>query len=272
MRLLEILPPRPGGAPYSCADLARRIGKHPNTLRKYEGWGFLRPVPRLPNGYRTYDREHALEALFAATVMRTAFKDWRDHRRMKILLRTVRSGDYASAGEQVRKHRRALGTWLENALSARRILKTWQKRRPGRSGEYPSLEQAGGKFEGGLSRPQAAAAFGVAPDTLRDWERSGLFTPVRLPNGRRRYPPEVMDQIEIIRVRRQAGYSLMGIRSLIHGPDQTVELSHARDRWDMALRAMIDDCRLMEEIIRDLARHQKPKKSEGRVIRRKSPA
>lgn len=240
MRLSEILPPRPADKPYSCVELARRIGKHPNTLRKYEAWGFIRPVPRRPNNYRSYDRVRALEALFAATVMRASFKDWRDHRRMKALLRSMRTGEYAAARIQIRAHRRILREWLSAALDAREILRSWRRKRRG-----PRRGPA-------LSRPQAAAKIGVAPDTLRDWERNGLISPVRLANKRRRYPPEIQEQLGVIRVLRRAGYSLMGIRCLLHGSDQNAELTYARDRWDAAIRGMIADCGLMEEIIREL--------------------
>lgn len=252
MRLHEILPPRLDGGPYSCAALAKRIGKHPNTLRKYEVWTFIRPVPRLPNGYRAYSREHALEALFAATVMRTDFKDWRDHRRMKTILRTLLAGDYETVRAQIRIHRRFLRSWLEAAVSARRILQSWRRRRGRAGGGMMGSGRGQRPMAKDLSRPQAAAKIGVAPDTLRDWERNGLFAPVRLPNGRRRYSPAVMEQIAVVRVLRRAGYSLMGIRSLVHGPGRAEDLSHARDRWDDSLRAMIADCRLMEEIVGEL--------------------
>ena len=39
------------------AQLSSRL-VHPNTVRLYEEWGFLPPVPRAPNGYRLYDQRH----------------------------------------------------------------------------------------------------------------------------------------------------------------------------------------------------------------------
>jgi len=35
-------------------DLAREIGVHVNTIRLYEEYGFLPPIPRGENGYRQY--------------------------------------------------------------------------------------------------------------------------------------------------------------------------------------------------------------------------
>ena len=43
---------------YRTSDVAREVGVHPNTVRSYEAQGFLPPVPRAPNGYRLFRREH----------------------------------------------------------------------------------------------------------------------------------------------------------------------------------------------------------------------
>ena len=43
---------------YSTAQVAREVGVHPNTVRMYEVWGFLPPIPRAPNGYRLYTEFH----------------------------------------------------------------------------------------------------------------------------------------------------------------------------------------------------------------------
>ena len=37
------------------SDLARAVGVHPNTVRLYEEWGMLPPIPRTPSGYRKFD-------------------------------------------------------------------------------------------------------------------------------------------------------------------------------------------------------------------------
>jgi DNA-binding transcriptional MerR regulator len=40
------------------SDLARAGGVHPNTIRLYEAWGFLPPVPRTASGYRIFSQAH----------------------------------------------------------------------------------------------------------------------------------------------------------------------------------------------------------------------
>ena len=40
------------------SDIAKAVGVHPNTVRLYEEWGFLPPVPRSPSGYRLFTAAH----------------------------------------------------------------------------------------------------------------------------------------------------------------------------------------------------------------------
>ena len=40
------------------SDVARAVGVHPNTVRRYEEWGFLPPIPRTASGYRQFTQAH----------------------------------------------------------------------------------------------------------------------------------------------------------------------------------------------------------------------
>ena len=40
------------------SDIAKAVGVHPNTVRLYEEWGFLPPIPRSPSGYRLFTGAH----------------------------------------------------------------------------------------------------------------------------------------------------------------------------------------------------------------------
>lgn len=62
----------------------------------------------------------------------------------------------------------------------------------------------------------AAEALGVNPSTLRLWERSGLLTPRRTPNGHRRYTPQDLNRIrDIKRLRLMQGLNHAAIRSIL---------------------------------------------------------
>ena len=42
----------------STSKLARAVGVHPNTVRRYVDRGFLPPVERSPAGYRRFNERH----------------------------------------------------------------------------------------------------------------------------------------------------------------------------------------------------------------------
>lgn len=106
------------------------MGRHPNTLRKYEVWGFIDPVPRGENGYRRYSRAHVLQALFAVAALRTCFEDWRGRRRVKAMVARFRDKAYAACGAELAAHRAELEAALAIALEAKAILEAWRKRGP----------------------------------------------------------------------------------------------------------------------------------------------
>lgn len=241
------------GKTYSCAELSRIIGRHPNTLRKYETWGFISGVPRAANGYRVYSRTHALEALLAVTAFRTCFQEWEGRRRMKRLIAFSVSSDFAGARDLLAEHRSNLGEWLARATEAKKILDGWKRKSAGRTAcekqSLPARKLAPERVIDGVLRGEAAKRVGVAVDTLRDWERNSLVTPARLANGRRMYSKEDIEKLLVIRSLRQSGYSLMGLVNLFGGKTAIEDLTFARDRWDETLWGLIEDGALMEEIL-----------------------
>lgn len=261
-KLADILPRADGEkGSYSCAQLARIIGRHPNTLRKYELWGFVGEVPRSPNGYRAYGRKQALEALFSVTALRTCFEDWQGRKLMKGAIAAVIAGDYPRARADLALHRSCLDAKQSEALKARGILEAW-RRRPARAPKgLRQPEPAAGER---IYRSEAARIVGVAPDTLRDWERNGLVRPRRLPNGRRVYSPEDLERLALVALLRQAGYSLMGILQLFKGRSALQDLGFARDRWEETLRGLSEDALLLEEILAELESEREPIRSPRR--------
>jgi DNA-binding transcriptional MerR regulator len=37
------------------SEISQAVGVHPNTVRLYEQWGFLPPIPRSLSGYRLFE-------------------------------------------------------------------------------------------------------------------------------------------------------------------------------------------------------------------------
>jgi DNA-binding transcriptional MerR regulator len=62
---------------------------------------------------------------------------------------------------------------------------------------------------GGLSSGELADLAGVSRDTLRHYERKGVLArPLRSHNGYRKYPPEALQRVQLIRRALSVGFTL----------------------------------------------------------------
>lgn len=79
-----------------------------------------------------------------------------------------------------------------------------------------------------LTVTQVAEAAGVRPSTLRYYESIGLLPAPGRVGGRRRYEPDVLQRLEIIRTAQQAGFTLAELRTLF---DDVLGSSAPAARW-----------------------------------------
>jgi MerR family redox-sensitive transcriptional activator SoxR len=101
-----------------------------------------------------------------------------------------------------------------------------------------------------LSIGQVARRTGLAPSTLRYYEKQGLLTPPARGANRRRYDPRVLGRIGIILIAREAGFSLAQIRAFLQDP---VAQATPAARWrQMALQKS----RELDELSRRLERNR----------------
>lgn len=78
-----------------------------------------------------------------------------------------------------------------------------------------------------LSIGLAAATVGMHPQTLREYERQGLLTPVRTPGGTRRYGQAELDRLVRIQRLTAEGLSLAGVRYVLDLEDE-LHAAHVR--------------------------------------------
>ncbi|SHI21863.1 MerR family DNA-binding transcriptional regulator [Desulfosporosinus lacus] len=62
---------------YKTAEIAHRIGIHPNTVRLYEEVGLIPKPQREANGYRVFTDFHMEQFKFARTALKAASLDLR---------------------------------------------------------------------------------------------------------------------------------------------------------------------------------------------------
>jgi DNA-binding transcriptional MerR regulator len=217
------------------SEVAREVGVHANTVRLYEEWGLLPPVPRSPSGYRLYGRAHLDQMRLARTALHGPWPGRNIRRSVQEMVRQAATGDLGGALEMAYRHLALVQAERAQAEAAVRLLERW----------------AGGTALDTTARPltigQAAALLGVTADALRTWERNGLARIPRHPHsGYRLYGAAEIGRLRVIRMLSRAGYSQMAIlRMMLHldasagtglrqaldtpGPDEDVHV--AADRW-----------------------------------------
>jgi DNA-binding transcriptional MerR regulator len=235
---------------YRTSDLARAVGIHPNTVRRYEGWGLLPPVQRSANGYRRYTQKH-MDCLRLARLIFSAGYSSPNilHAGRKIIALAV-ADDWGGALESAYAYRTLVHGERAHAESAAALLERWAKGTAADATQQP------------LRIGQVASLLGVTIDVLRNWDRNGLISvPRNERNGYRLYSAAEISRLRVIRMLSRAGYSMMAIlRMLIQldrgettnlrqaldtpRPDDNAYL--ASDRW---LSALDSQAQLAERII-----------------------
>ncbi len=221
------------------SDLAKAVGVHPNTVRRYVDKGRMPPVEYSPSGYRRFTPRH-LDCLRLAWLVYSG-----PYAGKAIYLLGVRivqvtvGGDLADALKLARDYLALVQAERRQAEIAADLLERWA---------------SGGLAEETIQPLQighVARLLGVSIDVLHNWDRNGLIDVPRDPaNGYRRYGAQEISRLRIIRMLSRSGYSMSAIlRMLLQldqgdrtnlrraldtpRPDEDVYL--ASDRWLSAL-------------------------------------
>jgi len=203
------------------SDLARAVGIHPNTVRRYVDRGLLPPVTRSPAGYRRFTERH-LDCLH---LVRLVYNDQYPGRTIRAsgsrMVQAAVEDDWGGTLELAYLHLALIHSEQAQADAAATLLERWARGTPVETQDFVSLQIG-----------QVAQLLGVTIDMLRNWERNGLLKVPRDPhNGYRRYGPAEISRLRVIRMLSRAGYSLMAILRMLLQLDQgsTTDLRHALD-------------------------------------------
>jgi DNA-binding transcriptional MerR regulator len=195
--------------PLSTAQVARAAGMHPNTIRLYEQWKLLSPVPRDPrNGYRRFSQVH----LAQVQVVRAAhYFTWvmGDMRKTGLaLLACSASEDWSGACQVALRLLEIVRAERAQAQAAAAYLEQWARGAP--DPPAPLLQTT-----------QVARLLETSIDCLRNWERNGLLrVPRDARNGYRRYGPAEIGRLRVIRTLIRSRYSIMAILRMLTRLDQ----------------------------------------------------
>ncbi len=223
---------------YRTKQIANLVGLHPNTIRIYEDWGFISPVPRQANNYRVYSQTHLLQLQIAKRLFRCEIVQGNLRYRARQIVYACGGENFAQARGLTEQYIHHLETEYQQALAAAQVVERW-------------LAQQVPQSSTTYSRRQAARILETTPEALRSWERNGLISIPRNTEGHRRYGAAEMERLQVIRGLRSAHYSISAILRLlsqIHQPDPDVvglldtpntdeEISHVTDRLISSLCA-----------------------------------
>jgi DNA-binding transcriptional MerR regulator len=222
------------------SDLAKAVGIHPNTVRRYVDWGLVPPVERSPAGYRRFTQKH-LDCLRLARLIYGADYPGRAlrHSGMEIIRHAV-ADDWGGALEQAYRYLARVQSEQAQADAAAALLERWA--------QGTAAEAAGRALRIG----EVASLLGLSNDILRNWERNGLLTvPRQNGNGYRFYGPTEISRLRVIRMLVRSRYSLMAIlrmltqldrgeianlRQALDTPQPDEDVYMAADRWLSTLR------------------------------------
>jgi len=240
------------------SDLARAVGIHPNTVRKYVEWGLLPPVERSPAGYRLFTRHH-LDCLRLARMIYAAPYPGRGFRAFgnQIIQRAV-ADDWTGALAKAHEHLALVNAELKQADTAADLLEHWAQTIPGDSED-----------EARLAIGEVSKLLGVSLDVIRNSERNGLITvPRNSYNKYRLFGKKEIERLRIIRMLSKAGYSHMAIlrmfieldkgntrdlKKVLDTPRTDEDIFSAADRWLTTLHTQEELAeqviQLVEEII-----------------------
>ena len=227
-------------------DVARAVGVHPNTVRLYEEWGFLPPIPRDPrNGYRRFTPRHVAQMRLARTALQWPYPGGKEP--VLALVFQAAAGDLGGALENAYHYLAQIQAARARAEAAATLLERWAQGIPTDATSRP------------LRIGEVAERLGLSRDVLRNWERDGLLTVPRDPGNRYRlYSAENIARLRVIRMLREAGYSAMAIlrmllqldrgerddpRAALDTPRPDEELLSVADQWLTTLAAQEERAR-----------------------------
>lgn len=219
----------------STSQLAKAVGVHPNTVRRYVEKGFLPPVQRSPSGYRRFTERHLACLRLTRLVFSNQFPGRAIYHSGLGIIQVTVAGDLGGALELAYHHLALVQSERAQADAAVALLERWAFGTPADATSQP------------LQIKRAAQLLGISIDILRSWDRNGLIDIPRDPsNGYRLYGAKELSRLRVIRMLSRAGYSISAIlrmliqldrgettdlRSALDTPRPDEDVYLASDRW-----------------------------------------
>ncbi|KUG03247.1 transcriptional regulator, merr family [hydrocarbon metagenome] len=195
---------------YSTKEIADLSGVHPNTVRLYESWGYISSPQRLKNNYRVFTDLHLIQMKLARTALPGPYPV--DGKQVHQLVKEFASGNLEVSLDLAKEYLQKVQVEQKRAFKALSILDDWFVCR---YSQYDDVLIKG--------RKKAAQEIGVTLDTLRTWERNGLFAIHKDDLGKLTFTQQDLEKIEVIRLLRNCGYSISSLLRVFNLSDTVQE-------------------------------------------------
>ena len=237
---------------YHTSEMAKLAKVHPNTVRIYEEWGYLSTVPRAANGYRIYQEVHLKQLQIARLAFRHEILQKNLRKRAAKIAELSGKALFTEALEEAKVYLRFLEEEHAFALKAIETVERWISQSAHKSNDKTFTHQ------------EVAQLLNITEETLRNWERNGLFTVQRNSQRHRIYREEDIERLLVIRSLRSAHFSIMAILRLVNKANEgqvfdirdvlnTVsaaeDIAHVTDRLEVGLREAMDDVRKLIDLL-----------------------
>lgn len=236
---------------YRTNEIAEIGQVHPNTVRVYEEWGYLSPVPRAANGYRVYGTVHVVQLKIARLAFRCELIQ--NNLRKRATKIVILSGQQAfpEALLEAKEYLSHLKLEHQYALEAIEVVKNGHRPTPSSSTKT-------------YTHQEVAKKLGITEEVLRNWERNGLFSVERNTKRHRVYYEKDIDRLLVIRTLRSAHFSMVAIlrliqqqgdilpvdiKDILNTPSNTEDILHITDRLELGLREAMEDIKKLIRLL-----------------------
>lgn len=185
---------------YSTKEIAVLCSVHPNTVRLYEKWGFLSKVERAKNNYRIFTEKHLYQLRLARVALPGPYPI--DDDIIYGLVKKFAAGDILGSLRLAKEYLSRVETEQEKAFLAMTVLDKWFENNPGPGNKNTIVY---------VTRKKAATGLGLTVDSLRTWERNGLYHISKDNQGKLQFTEGDIEKLMVIKLLRNSGYSIASL-------------------------------------------------------------
>lgn len=183
---------------YTTKEIAELMGVHSNTVRLYEEWGYIARAKRKSNNYRVFTDKHLWQMRLARRALPGPYPI--EGKVVQKLVKAFAMDNFDEAASLAREYLEGVELEIERASQALKILDNWFDKKTGDRDKYILK-----------TRKSVARKLGLTIDTLRTWERNGLYSIKKNTKGVMVFSEWDIEKIKIIRLLRNCGYSIASL-------------------------------------------------------------